>query len=452
MDIPVKKNDDITVEISAVSGEGAGVGRFNGFAVFVPYALAGETVEAHIIKVAGTYAVGKLTRVINAAPQRIAPPCPSYYKCGGCTLQHVSYAAQLEIKRVQVRDALERIGGFNGVYVRPTIGMREPLRYRNKGSFPFACVGGEVKWGLYAARSHRLIAAEDCIIERSEAVAAADAVRGWAEANGVAPYDEESCTGVLRHVITRQLTGGTAVCVVTTGELKNSADLVKRLRAALPELRSAVHNINHRDTNVICGDEYRVIWGEPTVTQRIAGLDFEVSAESFLQVNPLQTEKLYSLAVDGLGLSGSETVADIFCGIGTITLLLAGKARSVVGLEYVEKAIGDAKRNAVKNGVTNAKFYCGAAEKLLPRLVREGMKFDAVTLDPPRKGADPAVLEAVAASGAQRIAYVSCNPATLARDLKHLAVLGYAIESVQPVDMFPQTSHVECVVLMVRGR
>jgi len=450
MEKPLAKNDDITLEITGMSSEGAGVGRHEGFAVFVPYALPGEKVDVHIIKVASSYAVGKLTSVIKAAPQRVVPPCPSYKKCGGCSLQHMSYEAQLEFKRAQVKDALERIGGFNGVYVRHTIGMSEPLRCRNKGSFPFAEAEGEPRWGLYAARSHRLIETGDCIIERQEAITAAEAVREWAKVNQVSAYNEESCTGILRHVITRTLTGGTAVCVVTTGELPSEGDLIARLQTALPNVRSIVHNINRRDTNVICGDEYRVIWGASAVEQSICGLDFEVSAESFLQVNPVQTEVLYGLAMEGLDLGGDETVADVFCGIGTISLLLAKHAKSVVGIEYVEKAIEDAKRNAQRNGISNAEFFCGAAERVLPRLVRDGRRFEAVTLDPPRKGADPAVLDAVILSGAKRIAYVSCNPATLARDLKILRAGGYTLDSVQPVDMFPMTSHVETVVLMSR--
>ena len=450
MERPLSKNEDITLEITGMTAEGAGVGRHEGFAVFVPYALPGETVAAHIIKVTSKYAVGKLTEVLKESPERATPPCPSYFKCGGCSLQHMRYEAQLEFKRVQVRDALERIGGFNGVFVRPTIGMKEPLRYRNKGSFPFGTAEGRPVWGLYAARSHRLIEADGCAIERPEAVSAANAVRDWAEANGVSVYDEESCSGCLRHVVTRALTGGTAVCVVTTGELPAEDDLIERLKNALPELNSVVHNVNRRDTNVICGDEYRTVWGEDTVTQSICGMDFEVSAESFLQVNNAQTEKLYRLAVDGLRLDGHETAADVFCGIGTISLLLAKSAKSVVGIEYVEKAIEDARRNAERNGISNAEFYCGAAEKLLPRLVREGRRFDAVVLDPPRKGADAMALEAIAGSGAKRIVYVSCDPATLARDLKILHGYGYNIDSVQPVDMFPMTGHVETAVQLSR--
>jgi 23S rRNA (uracil1939-C5)-methyltransferase len=450
MSAPIKKNDDITLEITGVSSEGAGVGRYEGFAVFVPFTLAGETVSAHIIKVAGSYAVGKLIEVIKPSPERVEPLCPAFTKCGGCALQHVKYEAQLEYKRGVVRDALERIGGFEGIEVKPTIGMDEPLRYRNKGSFPFAEEGGRVRWGLYAARSHRLIDTSDCIIERGAAIRAAEAVAEWANEFGVPAYDESKRVGILRHVVTRSCTGGAAVCVVTQGKLPKKEALISYIREAVPEVRSIVHNINSKDTNVICGPEDRLIWGDETVTQEICGLSFEVSRESFLQVNPIQTEKLYSLAVDALGLDGSETVADVFCGIGTITLMLAKRAKRAFGIEYVAKAIEDAKRNAERNGINNAEFFCGAAEEVLPRLVSEGRRFDCVTLDPPRKGADPAVLSAVAQSGANRIAYVSCDPATLARDLKILCGFGYKIESVQPVDMFPMTAHVECVVLMTK--
>ncbi len=450
MSAPIKKNDDITLEITGMNSEGAGIGRHEGFAVFVPYALKGENVTAHIIKVTGSYAVGKLTEVVVPSEDRVEPPCPLFFKCGGCVLQHMSYKAQLEYKRQLVKDALERIGGLKGVDVAPVIGMGSPERYRNKGSFPFTVINGRPVWGLYAARSHRVTETHDCIIERREAVLAADAVREWAEANGVAVYDEKSGSGILRHVSVRTLTGGAAVCIVTTGKLPNEKDLVNRLTKAVPAVRSIVHNINSRSTNVIFGDQFRLLWGDGTVVQNLCGMDFAVSAESFLQVNPVQTEKLYELAVSGLGLTEDMSVADLFCGIGTITLMLASRAGHAVGIEYVERAVNDARRNAELNGIGNAEFFSGAAEEILPRLVKEGRRFDAVTLDPPRKGAEPAVLKAIADSGAGRVSYVSCSPATLARDLKILCGLGYSIESVQPVDMFPNTAHVETVVLMTK--
>ncbi len=450
MNAPVKKNDDIVIEITGMSSEGSGVGRYEGFAVFVPFALPHETVEAHIIKVSGSYAVGKLTGVICASPDRVEPVCPAFTKCGGCALQHMSYAAQLGFKRNKVADALKRLGGIEDVEVKPTIGMDEPLRCRNKGSFPFAGIEGEVKWGLFAPRSHRLIPVTDCVIENESSISAAKAVAEWANANGVPAYDERSHTGILRHVVTRSCTGGTTVCIVTTGKLPNKDDITTRLKKAVPGLVSVVHNVNRADTNVIAGPESSVICGSDTVFQKICGLDFSVSSESFLQVNTVQTEKLYSLAIEGLELKGDESIADVFCGIGTISLLLAKKAGQVLGIECVPKAIENAKNNALINGIDNAEFVCGNAEEVLPRCVAAGRRFDCVTLDPPRKGAEPAVLDAIAQSGASKIAYISCDPATLARDLKLLKEKGCEIVSVQPVDMFPMTAHVETVVLMTK--
>lgn len=448
MSIPLRKNDDIILEITGLTSEGSGVGRFEGFAVFVPYTLPGETVSAHIIKVTSSYAVGKLNELILCSPDRTEPLCPTYLKCGGCSLQHMSYEAQLVFKQGVVRDALERIGGLSGIEVKPAIGMDDPSRYRNKGSFPFASVDGKTCWGLYAQRSHRLIEMDDCIIERECTVKAAKATAEWADRYSVSPYDEITGSGILRHVVTRECSEGTAVCVVTTGELPHEDELISIIRKGLPSVKSIVHNINSRNTNVICGDRNRLLWGSSAVVERLNGLDFEVSQESFLQVNPVQTKRLYSLAVDGLNLSGSETVADIFCGIGTITLMLAKKASNAIGIEYVKRAVEDARKNAVINGIENAEFHCGAAEEILPRLIDEGRRLDCVVLDPPRKGADSAVLNAIAASGAKRVSYISCNPATLARDVKILSEHGYNVESVQPVDMFPFTRHVETVVLL----
>ena len=451
MSAPVKKNDDITLEITGMSSDGSGIGRHDGFAVFVPNALPGEKVSVHIIKTASNYAVGKLIDVIERSSSRTLPPCPVFYKCGGCSLMHMSYPDQLVFKRQIVWDSLERIGRIKGVEVEPVIGMDDPFRYRSKGSFPFAEIEGRPAWGLYAAHSHRLIETSDCAIEKSEAVIASNAVLKWARAQNIPIYDEKTGRGVLRHVITRSLSGGDAVCVVTTGKLPHRDELIAEIREALPNVRSIVHNINPRNTNVICGEEFRVVYGDSAVVQSICGLDFEVSAESFLQVNPVQTEKLYACAVDGLGLSEEMTAADVFCGIGTISLLLAKRCSHVTGVEFVEKAVEDAYRNAKLNGIGNAEFFAGPAELILPRLVAEGRHFDAVTLDPPRKGADPAVLEAIINSGAEKLAYISCSPATLARDLRILVDGGYSIASVQPFDLFPFTSHVESVVLMSRA-
>ena len=452
MSAPFKKNDDITLEITSMNADGAGVGRYEGFAVFVPFALPGETVKAHVIKVASNYAAAKLVSVEVPSPSRIDPVCPHFGKCGGCSLQHVGYETQLEYKRRRVIDALERIGGFKGVEVSSTVGMSDPLRYRNKGSFPAAEVDGRIRWGLYAPRSHRLIPAEDCPIESREAVAASDAVCAWANEYGIPAYDELTGKGTLRHIVTRKTTGGVSVTVVTTGALPHGNDLVNGIRSSIPEVKSIVHNVNDRSTNVIMGEKSRLVWGEERIEHVLAGLRFGVNAKSFLQVNTVQTERLYSLATEWLGINENSVAADLYCGIGTISLMLAKKARKVVGIEYVAEAVNDARENAKLNGLDNAEFFCGPAEDVLPRLVAEGMRLDAITLDPPRKGADPAVLDAIAASGTEKIAYVSCDPATLARDLRILCDKGYSICSVTPVDMFPMTSHVETVCCLYRQK
>lgn len=450
MSIPVKKNDDITLEITSMNAEGAGVGRFEGFTVFVPFALPGETVKAHVVKVTKSYAAAKLLAVDIVSEDRVAPLCPLYGRCGGCSLQHMSYPAQLEYKRSRVASALERIGGFKEIRVSATIPSTNTLRCRNKAGFPFGSKDGRVVWGLYAPRSHRLIEAADCPIEKNEAVIAANAIAEWANENGIAAYSEDTGEGLLRHVVTRIASHGVSVCAVSSGELPCKEELITKLISSVPHLRSVVNNINPDNTNVIMGPVNRVIWGDESVLHNICGLDYSVSCESFLQVNTDQTEKLYSLAIEGLGLDKSMNVADVFCGIGTITLLLAKRAAHAVGIEYVPRAIENAKENSRMNGVTNADFICGPAEKVLPRLVAEGKRFDALVLDPPRKGADPAVLDAIAASGAKRIAYISCDPATLARDLKILSEKGYLIGSVTPVDMFPMTAHIETVTLITR--
>ena len=451
MSLPFKKNDDVSVEITGLTAEGAGIGRAEGAAVFVNGALPGERVRVHIIKTAASYAVGKLVEVETPSPVRTDPLCPVFSKCGGCSLQHMEYQAQLEVKRETVKNALERIGGFKGVEVEPTIGMDEPWGYRNKGSFPFGFSDGKAFYGLYAARSHRLADASNCAIERPEALAACRAAAEWANRFIVPVYSEETHKGVLRHVVTRVMTGGVCVVIVTTGSLPHKEELIRLLQDNVKGLVSVYHNVNPRATNVICGEEYRLIWGADKVVHSLNGLEFAVSPESFLQVNTLQTEKLYSLVCRELALGGNEIVADVFCGIGTISLLLAGSAKKVVGIEYVSRAVEDARHNARLNGIENAEFYAGPAEALLPRLVEEGSVFDAVVLDPPRKGADEAVLRAIAKSGARKVVYVSCDPATLARDLKLLAEFGYTLQSVHPVDMFPMTGHVETVVLMTRN-
>lgn len=449
---PVERNDDIILEIDALGAEGEGIGRVDGYAVFVPGALPGELVAAHVIKANSGYGVAKLMEVLTPAPERVEPPCAIFHKCGGCTLQHLEYSAQLSYKRKTVEDALTRLGGLKDSTVLPVVGMDEPWQYRNKGSFPLAEIDGRVQAGFFAPRSHRLVPTEDCLIQKEAGLLAMLSVRDWANAHGVQAYNEQTDKGLLRHVVTRTSVNGEvmAVIVATSASIPEKQALIETLRDRVEGLKSIYLNIQKGQTNVILGAEYRLLWGEPYITETLCGLSFSISPASFLQVNPVQTEKLYQKALDLLALNGTEWVVDAYCGIGTITLLLAKHAREVIGIENVPEAVEDAKRNAEQNGIPNARFLCAPAEEALPKLLADGVKVDALVLDPPRKGAEEAFLRAVIESGVPRIVYVSCNPATLARDCKILAEGGYKVETVQPFDLFPQTAHVETVVLMSR--
>lgn len=449
--IPLQKNDDITLHIDALGSDGQGIGRVEGYAVFISGALPGELVRAHVIKTTSGYAVAKLLSVEEPCDARALPKCPSFPQCGGCTLQHLKYPEQLRAKRDMVDDALRKLGHITDFKTEDTIGMDDPERYRNKGSFPFAQCGALVQFGFFAPRSHRLIPLEDCMIQHPSIVEAARCVREWAREYGISVYDEQTHRGSLRHCMTRVTTAGEVmVVIVTHGKLGHKNELLQILQAHIKGLASVYHNRNDEKTNVIFGNEYTLLWGEETVLDEISGLRFSVSPASFLQVNPIQTEKLYSAALDALGNEKAGTVIDVYCGIGTISLLAASRCDRIIGIENVPSAVEDAKANAQKNGVTNAEFICADAEKALPELVRDGIRPDAVFIDPPRKGCERAALQAICESGAERIIYVSCNPATLARDCAFLQSTGYKPEKIQPVDMFPYTTHVECVVLITR--
>ncbi len=443
---PFQKNQELVLEITGITSEGQGVGRSGGVAFFVPFALPGETVKAHIIKVEKKYCVAKITEIIRPSEHRIRPFCEAYEKCGGCALMHADYAEQLRIKTQTVRDCLERLGGFAGVEVQNTIGMEDPWRYRNKGSFPIGLADGTAAFGFYAERSHRLIPLYDCPIEDARITALARTVVEWANRNRIRVYDEETGKGCLRACVIRVAsTGERMAAVVTKGELPAKESLIKML-----DVESLYHNRNDLNTNVIFGDRFTLLKGKPQITEEQNGIRFLVSPQSFLQVNPVQTRKLYEAAIRLLDPKPEETIADVYCGIGTISLAIARRAGKVIGIECVPKAIEDAKKNAVLNGIDNAEFVCGLAEEVLPKLVENGMRPDAIVIDPPRKGCEEPVLKAIAESGVNRVVYVSCNPATLARDAKILASFGFRIEHVHPVDMFPHTQHVETVVLMTK--
>ena len=444
---PVEKNDDLVVTIESLTNEGQGVARVEGFAVFVVGALAGEEVKAHVIKVQPTYAVAKATEILKPSPDRVRPACPVFAQCGGCTLWHLSYPAQLRQKQQWVQDALSRLGGFASVPMQPIVGMEEPTRYRNKGSFPFGVVGSAAVFGFFAERSHRLVPFSDCLIQDERIVDAARRVAAWANACGVPVYDEATGEGQLRHVVARTTAEGELmVTVVTKGQLKKKDDLL----SFLEDCDSVWHNENPKQTNVVFGEKFTLLSGKPTLTETIGEKRFSVSPQSFLQVNRVQTRALYDTAREFLAAKPTETVVDAYCGVGTISLFIAGDCAHVIGIEQVAPAIEDAKANAKANGVKNAEFVCGNVEDVLPRLLSREGGIDAIVLDPPRKGCEEAALEAIAKSSANRVVYVSCNPATLARDCKYLAQQGFTLSAVRPVDMFPQTCHVETVVLMSR--
>ena len=418
--IPVEKNKTYEIKIAALGSNGEGIGRIEGYTVFVEGALPSETCLVLIVKTRKHFGYGKLLEILTPSPDRREPCCPVAKQCGGCQLQHLSYAAQLAYKTKEVQDDLERIGGITDVTVKPAIGMEEPWRYRNKAQFPVGQGKDGCSVGFYAKRSHRIVDTKQCFLqnERNDAIVAL--VRDFLNEFQIPLYDEETHTGLVRHILTRigRSSGEVMVCIVLNGKrLPHSEVLVERLQR-VEGMVSIVLNVNREKTNVI---------------------EFEISPLSFYQVNPVQTEVLYKKAVELADLKGDETVLDLYCGIGTISLFFARKARQVFGVEIVPEAIADARKNAERNGITNATFAVGAAE---------GIAADVVVVDPPRKGCDARLLETILQIAPEKVVYVSCNPATLARDLAVLAAGGYHTREVQPVDQFPHTNHVETVVLM----
>ena len=447
--MPLNKNDDIELRIDSLGSEGQGVGRYEGMAVFVPFALPNELVKAHIIKVAKNYAVGKLIKVIEPSKVRREPRCSSFTRCGGCNLMHMDYAAQLEYKRDLVENAFARIAKIEGVHVENTIGMDEPYHYRNKAAFPFAMVDGRMCFGFFAPRSHRLIPIDGCFIEQEPLYNVASAVHCWAEENDIQPYDEETGSGTIRHVVSRITTSGDIMAVIVTkGRPKKLNKLVDMLKERCEGIKSIILNRNDEDTNVIFGRSYETLWGEDTLTENLCGFEFSVSAASFLQVNPVQTECLYAQVEAFLPEKDGFEAIDVYCGTGTISMILSKRAKHVTGIENIKPAVEDAARNAERNGAGNADFICADAAEALPELIEKGTRPDVIVIDPPRKGCDKAVLNAITGSAVQRVIYVSCDPATLARDVRILVDGGYSIQKVQPIDMFPQTAHVETVCLL----
>jgi len=448
--------DTVTLEITDLNHDGDGTGRHGGLAVFVPGAIPGDRVRATITAQKPSFARASLEEILVPSPDRVVPPCPVYTRCGGCQLQHMDYRAQLLVKQRLVAAALRRVGGLDDVAVRPTIGATDPWHYRNKAQFPIgAATGarGHVAGGLYARGTHEIIDFDDCLIQHPVNNAILAAAKDLIARYGIPPYDERTGTGVVRHVLARVSSGtGQAMAVLVTNGpgLPHARELARDLMATVPAVKSVQQNINPQRTNVILGETTRLVAGEPYITDTIGELRFRISPRSFFQVNPAQTVRLYQQALAYAELQPGDTVLDAFCGTGTITLFLARHAGRAIGIEEVPEAVADARANAALNHIENVEFVTGKVEEELPRLAASGLRPDVIVLDPPRAGVDRRALEAMAAMGPRRLVYISCHPATLARDLAVLATAGYRTAEVQPVDMFPHTRHIEAVALLVR--
>ncbi|MEK3731923.1 23S rRNA (uracil(1939)-C(5))-methyltransferase RlmD [Paenibacillus sp. FSL M8-0334] len=530
--LPVAKNDEVVIDIIGMNHDGEGVGRADGYTLFVQGALPGEKVRVKVLKTKKQYGYAKLLELVETSPSRIAAPCPIYDQCGGCQLQHMDYTAQLDWKRQLVVDNLERVGKLtvlrepqvsgeaeggeqaellageaagrgdsasldqavvgvgqsaegsvtgsqatgklsagenatgsltagaqstedprDGIRVLPTLGMSNPWRYRNKSQVPIGVTEGGLVGGFYARGSHRIIDMEACLIQHEHNDEVVSRIKELGRRLGITAYDEETGQGLLRHVVVKIgfATQEMMIVLVTNGDrIPHVDEWITAIRKELPAVVSICQNVNTRKTNVIFGDVTRVLWGSEVIHDYIGDVKFAISARSFYQVNPVQTEVLYSKTVEYAGLTGNETVIDAYCGIGTISLFLAQHAKKVYGVEIVKEAIEDARANARLNGMDHVEFAVGASEDVIPKWKEQGIEADVIVVDPPRKGCDPRLLDTILQMKPERVVYVSCNPSTLARDLRILEDGGYRTVEVQPVDMFPHTVHVESVALLVR--
>ena len=444
----MKANENYSVEIVGAASDGRGIARVEGQVLFVSGALPGERCLVRVVNIGKTTAHGKLLRVEAASPHRIEADCPYFPACGGCDFRHMSYEEELWAKRARVQDALTRIGGAE-VTVEEILGAEQPLHYRNKSIYPIS-PAGEV--GFYRARSHQVVHVEHCLIQKPEADALAQAVRDYIARFQVEPYNEATGRGLLRHLYVRtSCRGESLACLLVNGSrLPHEQELVDMLRAAAPGVCGVVLGENTRRGNAILGDRYRTIWGRDYLTDTLCGLELRLSVPSFYQVNHDQAQRLYEKALEYAGLTGRELAVDLYCGAGTITQVLARRARHVIGGEIVPEAIRDAEDSARRNGVENVEFLCGDASRLAAELRQRGLRPDVICVDPPRKGLAPDVVEAAASMRPGRIVYVSCDPATLARDVARFAPLGYCPVRACAVDLFPGTAHVETVVLLSR--
>ncbi|MFV0341624.1 MAG: 23S rRNA (uracil(1939)-C(5))-methyltransferase RlmD [Anaerocolumna sp.] len=451
----LKKNDECIITIEDIGSDGEGIGKLNGYTLFVKNALVGDQVRVKAMKLKKNYGYARLMEILQPSPFRVKPICEIADKCGGCSIMHFNYEKQLEYKQNKVINCLTRIGGFSSTYeLEPIIGMEEPYHYRNKAQYPVGTSrDGKLLMGFYAGGTHSIIDSGHCYIQAKENDSILPIVRAFINKYKISVYDEERHEGLIRHVLTRVgfETGEIMVCIIINGKsLPHSENLVEDF-IKIPGMTSISININKEKTNVILGEKVIPLWGKPYITDYIGDIKYQISPLSFYQVNPGQTKKLYEKALAYADLKGHETVWDLYCGIGTISLFLAGKAKKVYGVEIVPQAIEDARENAMINHITNTEFFVGAAEEVLPEKYKEdGIYAEVIVVDPPRKGCDISLLDTIVTMAPKKVVYVSCDPATLARDLRYLCDRGYELKKVVAVDQFGHTTHVESVVSLHR--
>ena len=452
----MKKNDLLITGITDMTSEGEGIGRVDAFPFFIKDACIGDTVSFIVTKIKNNFGYGRLKEILEPSPERTEPVCPSASACGGCQIQQMDYQAQLRFKTEKVRQNLKRIGGFEDPEVLPCLGMAHPWNYRNKAQIPVGVnKKGELVTGFYAGRTHDIIDREDCAITFPEQGDIVRIVKRWMKENGIGSYDENTGKGLVRHILIRKgfSTGEIMVCLIVNGKKLPGAEALVQLLKAIPGFTTLCLNTNMQRGNTILGKETRALYGPGFIRDRIGDVLFEISPNSFYQVNPAQTRVLYEKALEYAAPEGSETVWDLYCGIGTISLFLSGKAKKVYGVEIVPQAIEDARKNAALNHIANVEFFTGKAEEVLPEWyeAHPDETIDCIVVDPPRKGLDKTVIDTIIRMAPKRMVYVSCDSATLARDLKLLSEGGFILEKVQPVDMFPMTVSVETVVQLSKG-
>lgn len=450
----MEKNQEFTVSIEDISEDGAGIGKLDGYIWFIKDAVIGDVVRARAMKMKKNYGFARLMEILTSSEARVEPKCPVARQCGGCQLQAMSYEEQLKFKERKVKNHLLRIGKFkeDEIHMLPIMGMKEPWRYRNKAQFPFGLdKNGNIVAGFYAGRTHDIIECEDCLLGVEENKDILGIIKGFMRVHGIRPYDETTHKGLVRHALIRKgfHSGEIMVCLVINGkDIPAKEQLVEEL-CQVKGMTSISYSINQEKTNVIMGKEIVNLYGPGYITDNIGNVTYQISPLSFYQVNPVQTEKLYGTALEYAGLTGNETVWDLYCGIGTISLFLAQNAKKVYGVEIVPQAIEDARRNAALNNITNAEFFTGKAEEVLPEQYEKNKVYaDVIVVDPPRKGCDQVCLDTILKMAPKRVVYVSCDSSTLARDLRYLADGGYEVEKVRCCDMFGQSCHVETVVLL----